>query len=179
MRDCLPGMVGWEGESFPREMIRILENRSRLALAWPGRRWNNSLSKCKLELKHSTGCPTRDRILRHQFDKILEYFAPCYSQFLTGRFYRNHKLLWFKNEDQVAKQENSSIVMTRILQNQKTRVKTRQKLESVKIRVYAQKPQLKMPFKTSSLEHGQLTSTIPFWWLNIQFPVFFIDQDRL
>jgi hypothetical protein len=40
----------------------------------------------------------RDGILGHQFDKRLESFAPCYSQFiLLPDFKDNHSLLCFKN----------------------------------------------------------------------------------
>ncbi len=39
----------------------------------------------------------RDGIHGHQFNKRLESFAPCYSQFLLqADFKENHTLLWFK-----------------------------------------------------------------------------------
>jgi hypothetical protein len=52
--------------------------------------------------------------------------------------------------------------------------KPEKKLESVKIRIYEEKPRLKMAFKNSSLEHGQLKYGVPFWWFNIcTIPSFF------
>jgi hypothetical protein len=37
-----------------------------------------------------------DGILGHQFNRRLEFFAPCYSQtLLQADFKENHTLLWF------------------------------------------------------------------------------------
>jgi hypothetical protein len=43
----------------------------------------------------------RNGILRHQFHKRLESFAPSYSQsLLLADFKENHTLLWFKKSSQ-------------------------------------------------------------------------------
>jgi hypothetical protein len=39
---------------------------------------------------------SRDGILRHKFDKRLQYFAPCYSLSLFQAYFKeNYTLLWF------------------------------------------------------------------------------------
>ena len=65
---------------------------------------------------------TRDGIVGHQFNKILESFAPCYLQIFivpsTGGFERKpYSSMVLKIRTKFAKQENSSLFMISILWN--------------------------------------------------------------